>query len=125
MAPKSDPIVQFKLRIRKQLRRRLESEAKRRGCSVNYEAMSRLERSFELESIRKLDEIASDIEGNWLRFGARFVGLELEESLAQALAKTQDPEVAALARAWLATRATAQKRERQYQQEKLERGSKS
>ena len=126
MASKSDPIVQFKLRIRKQLRRRLETEAQRHGCSVNYEATSRLQRSFELESVRKMDDIAADLEIGWLRFSDRFVRLELEESLAQALAKDpQSPEVRAYALAWVKTRDTTQKLEQQYQQKKLEREGKS
>jgi hypothetical protein len=118
MSPKSDPIVSLKVRLRRQLRQRLETEAKNRGCSVNYEAMSRLERSFELGSMRKLEDIAFDMNLNWLRFADRFIRLELEENLAQALAKAEDlQQVRALARAWLKTKETAETAARE-----LERG---
>jgi hypothetical protein len=110
MSPKSDPIVSLKVRIRRPLRQRLETEAKRRGCSVNYEAMSRLERSFELESIRRLEEITSDMNINWLRFVDRFTRLELEENLAQALARAEDlQQVRALARTWLKSKETMER----------------
>jgi hypothetical protein len=47
---------------------------------------------------------------NWLRFSDRFIRLELEESLAQALMKAEDlQQVKALARAWLKTKETATK----------------
>jgi hypothetical protein len=103
MAKKPDAIVQVKLRIRERLRRRLTEAAKKRGVAVNYEMMSRLERSFEQESIRALDEIAPDIQLNWLRFGERFLGLGLTNEIIQELVKNVDPKVASLAAAWLKT----------------------
>jgi hypothetical protein len=101
MAKKSDAIVQVKLRLREQLRRRLEVAAKKRGVAVNYEMMSRLERSFEQESIRALENIATDIQLNWLRFGERFLGLQLTTEAVAALANNPDQKVANLAQAWI------------------------
>lgn len=111
MRAKSDPIVQFKVRIRKQLRQRLEAEAHRHGCSANYEAMSRLERSFELENIRKLDDIAFDLSLNWARFSNQLTCNDLGEKLVQAIMQAEDLQQAkVLAFAWLKTRETGLKR---------------
>jgi hypothetical protein len=101
MAKKLSALVAPNLRIREDLRRRLEREAKRRGVSLNAEMTHRLERSFELDAARSNESIAQDIEQNWLRFGERFLALTLEDDLARALAKSNDQKVAALAGAWL------------------------
>ena len=101
MAKKSDAIVQVKLRIREQLRRRLEAAAKKRGVALNYEMMSRLERSFEQESILALEVIAHDMQLNWLRFAERFLGLQLTADAVAALANNPDQKVANLMRAWI------------------------
>ena len=49
MAPKASKVVQYKIRVREELRRRIEQAAKKRFVSANYEMTSRLERSFEQE----------------------------------------------------------------------------
>jgi hypothetical protein len=46
---KPTEFVQFKLRVREGLRKRIEREAKRRDESANNEAVRRLEESFEFE----------------------------------------------------------------------------
>jgi hypothetical protein len=46
MARKPTEYVQFKLRIRESLRRRIEREAEKKEQSANNEAVERLERSF-------------------------------------------------------------------------------
>jgi hypothetical protein len=102
MAKKSGTIVQVKLRIREHLRRRLEVAAKKRGVAVNYEMMSRLERSFELESIHALEGIANEMQLNWLRFAERFMGLQFNADILAALATNPDQRVAKnLALAWV------------------------
>jgi hypothetical protein len=62
MPRKPSAIVQYKLRIRETLRRRIERVAKEHGISANQEMASRLERSFEQESVRKIDLIATQME---------------------------------------------------------------
>jgi hypothetical protein len=104
MARRPNETVQTNLRIKEALRRKLEREAKRHGISFNKEVMLRIEGSFETGANRDLTEIAEDLKANWLRFGERFLLLDLEEQLAEALAKTTDPEVSKLAQAWLLTR---------------------
>jgi hypothetical protein len=104
MARKASAIVAPSLRIREDLRRRLEREAKRRGLSLNMEMTHRLERSFEIDASRSNDSIAEDIKQNWGHFADRFLALSLEDDLAKALAETDDPKIAALAKAWLKTR---------------------
>jgi len=67
MARKTTAIVQFSLRIREGLRRRLEAAAKARGVSTNYEITSRLERSLDEESLFNLFNISSDMGTIWAR----------------------------------------------------------
>ena len=50
-------IVQYKLRIREALRRRIERAAKEHGVSANQEMVRRLEQSFDQETTRTLDDI--------------------------------------------------------------------
>jgi hypothetical protein len=61
MARKPTDIVQYKLRIRESLRRRIEQAAKKNGVSANQEMVGRLERSFEQETQRKLDLVAEEL----------------------------------------------------------------
>jgi uncharacterized protein (UPF0147 family) len=71
MPRKPSATLQYKLRIRESLRRRIEAAAKPRGVSANYEMVSRLEASFAADVARSIDIIADDIEKNWSRgFGA-------------------------------------------------------
>jgi hypothetical protein len=96
--------IALNLRLSKELHRRLEREAKRRGASLNSEMTYRLERSFEIEAIRSNEIIAADIKANWLHFADRFLALTLEDDLARALAKSTDQKVAAMAGVWLKLR---------------------
>ena len=68
MPRKPTEMVQVNLRIRENLRRRLEREAKKRGVSLNYEMTSRIEQGFDREAHRKIDKVASDLEDVWDRF---------------------------------------------------------
>jgi len=87
MARKSSDIVQFKLRIREELRRRLERAADTHDVSINHEMASRLERSFDHDTARTLEMIARDIEINWALFGERFLRLHFEAETARLLAE--------------------------------------
>jgi hypothetical protein len=62
MPRKPTAIVQYKLRIRETLRRRIVEEAKKHGISANQEMVSRLEQSFEQEAVRKLDLIVAELD---------------------------------------------------------------
>jgi hypothetical protein len=57
MARKPTDIVQYKLRIRENLRRRIEHAATKNGVSANQEMANRLQRSFEVETVRKLEAL--------------------------------------------------------------------
>ena len=94
----------FGLHMSEHLHKRLVAAAARRNVTISYEIMSRLERSFSQESLLSLEQLCTDMEINWARYGERFLFLELQDDLAAALAKTKDPEVATLAQAWLQVR---------------------
>jgi hypothetical protein len=84
MARKTTAIVQFSLRIREGLRRRLEAKAKTRGVSANYEITSRLERSLDEESLLTLSNISSDMAINWARYRDAFHELNKQGDLLKA-----------------------------------------
>lgn len=88
MSRKPAAIVQYKLRIREVLRRRIEQAAKKRGVSANYEMSSRLERSFEQEALRTIDQIADDTAVNWAKFGEMFHELAKQGDLLRAAEAT-------------------------------------
>jgi hypothetical protein len=68
MARKPTDTVHFKLRIRESLRRQLEKAAATNRASINSEIATRLAASFDDQSTRTLDVIASD-------FGTIYAGL--------------------------------------------------
>ena len=107
MARKQTDIAHINLRIRENLRRKLEREAKAHQFSLNNEIRLRLEDSFEQQARRDLDSISNDMMANWFRYGERFLALSLEDDLARALEKTTDPDVAKAAKVWLLTRRAA------------------
>jgi hypothetical protein len=98
-------IANINLRIREILRAKLEREAQRHRFSLNNEIRIRLEDSLERDATRVLDDIANDMQINWLRYSNRYMLLSLEDDLAAKLAQTKDPEVASLAKLWLQHRA--------------------
>jgi Arc-like DNA binding dprotein len=110
MARKSVETVQVNLRIKESLRRQLERKAAQHRISLNQEMKIRLEDSLKKEATRSLEGIAEDMDNVWQRFSERLLLLDLEKSLAEALEKSTDREVSALARAWLATRQLHQQR---------------
>lgn len=84
MARKPSEIIMTSLRIRERLRRQLEQAAKKRSVSVNYEMASKLEYSFERESLRSLFEVAEDMTNIWARYGNAIHQLEQQGRLIHA-----------------------------------------
>jgi|SRR5579872_1625631 len=84
MARKPSDIVQPNLRIREDLRRRLEREAKKRGVSLNNEMTYRLDRSFEQDAMRSNEEISEDMKNIWARYGEMFHSLNKQGDLIRA-----------------------------------------
>jgi hypothetical protein len=103
MPRKPTETVQVNLRVKEALRRRLAAAAAKREVSLNYEMTSRLEASFENTALRSLEAIAADIEHNWLRFGARFLTLELADDLKRAIAERNEAEAMAIVKALIAS----------------------
>lgn len=80
-------ITQYKIRIREDLRLRLEAEARKRDVSTNYEIRARLERSFEREEMFKLDRVAANIAQGWAKWGDALFQLNRQDELAHATEK--------------------------------------
>jgi hypothetical protein len=97
-------IAHVNVRIRENLRRKLEREAKLHRTSLNNEIRLRLEDSFEQGDRRGLDELRRDTEVLLARYAQRITKADLEDGLAQALSRSTDQAVAKLATAWLAAR---------------------
>lgn len=81
MARKSTDTVQLGLRIREALRRRVEQAAAKRAVSINYEITSRLEQSFDRESLFTLDQVAQGFEKISARYDAGLLRLQLQGDL--------------------------------------------
>jgi hypothetical protein len=109
MARKSSDIAQLKLRIREDLRHRLEQAAKKRDVSLNYEMTSRLAESFERSEMLKLGKITAGLEDVYERFARegrdRLQTQELmsaaEELIKQLPTAVQDREAVKRAIAWV------------------------
>ena len=84
MAQRTAKVIQYKIRVREDLRRRIEQEAKKRGVSANYEMVSRLERSFSEEAVQSLGAVAQYIHNAWLRLDEAFYGLSKQGDLIRA-----------------------------------------
>jgi hypothetical protein len=73
MRRKPNETVQVNLRIKEELRRKLERSAKEHEVSFNQEIRARLEDSLEKKAKQSLESIASDIERHWDRFRDLFL----------------------------------------------------
>jgi hypothetical protein len=84
---KPSATLQYKLRIREALRRRIEQAAKGRPIpvSANYEMVSRLEQSFEKESLWTLAGVAADMSNIWDRYGKAIDELNKQGDLIRAV----------------------------------------
>jgi hypothetical protein len=87
MPRKPSAILDYKLRIREILRRRIEAAAKARAVSLNYEMTSRLERSFERDEMFKLDRITANMAQGWEGWGKLLVQFNRQDELAHATEK--------------------------------------
>ena len=81
MPRKPTAIAQLKLRIREDLRAKLEKAAKKRAVSLNFEMTSRLSDSLDRESLFALHQMAEDMKTIWAKYGAAFHDAELFEQL--------------------------------------------
>lgn len=81
MKRKPTEIVQCSLRIREELRLKIEKAAEKRGVSINYEMTDRLEKTFEGEDLWTLSRVRQDIEVNWARWGGVFARLDSQRDL--------------------------------------------
>jgi hypothetical protein len=88
--PEEEATQQVKLRLRADLRRRLEQEARHHRLTLNNEIRIRLEDSLEQGARRDLSDIVMDLRVSWLRFGARFLRMELADELANAVLQGGD-----------------------------------
>jgi Arc-like DNA binding domain len=115
MRRKPNETVQVNLRIKEELRRKLEAAAKEHEVSFNQEIRARLEESLERKAKQSIESVASDIERNWHRFRDLFlvtsVNSTMEETLKilEAMLENtkEDPELSALVQAgqaWLKTK---------------------
>jgi hypothetical protein len=82
---KPEATVITNLRIKESLRQALEREAEQHQISLNKEIINRLEDSLEADARLKFIDLAQELERGWLRFGNRFLMLELEEGIKQAI----------------------------------------
>jgi 5-formyltetrahydrofolate cyclo-ligase len=62
MPRKPSHVLQYKLRIREALRRRIEKAAEKNGVSANQEMVRRLERSFDQEAAQSINQVATNLE---------------------------------------------------------------
>jgi hypothetical protein len=98
MARKPSDIVQPNLRIREELRRRLEKEATKNRVSLNVEMTRRLERSLDQEHQLTSAGIAADLSNLWDRYGPAFEQLNRQGDLiraTEALLKQLPPDTEA------------------------------
>jgi hypothetical protein len=84
MARKPSDVIQYKIRIREDLRRRLEQAAKKQDVSINYEMTSRLKDSFQHEGRLDQERLNADMEINWARWGKTLFDKEQCGNLVQA-----------------------------------------
>jgi hypothetical protein len=84
MPRKPSAVLQYKLRIRESLRRRIEKAAEKNKVSANYEMVSRLERSFDQEHTIEIAAIAGHIEDAWARNDQIFHELNKQGDLLRA-----------------------------------------
>ncbi len=82
MAARPSDVVQIKIRVRVDLRRRLEQAAKKADRSINSEMAARLAESFNLP---KLDAITAGLESVYGRWAKEMRSRSLQEDLMQAV----------------------------------------
>ena len=106
MRRKPNETVQVNLRIKEELRRKLERAAKEQEISLNQLIRARLEDSFEKKPRQSLESVASDIERNWDRFRELFLiggvisnlkeANKILEEMIELVNEKDDPELSSL-----------------------------
>jgi hypothetical protein len=66
-ARKKTDLVQCGLRLREELRHRVEVEARKNRVPLNQEIARRLERSFDADAMRSIEAVASSLASTWAR----------------------------------------------------------
>jgi hypothetical protein len=84
VARKPSDVIPTSLRIRESLRRRVEAAAVKRQVSFNYEITSRVEASFDQESLFVLSHIVEDQKIVWARYGEAIHKLNMQGDLIRA-----------------------------------------
>ncbi len=74
-------VTTFKIRLRPELKQKLERVAKKRDRSINLEMVERLEQSFGPVELVSLGKVAGDIERAWKNFAAETFRQGLQENL--------------------------------------------
>ena len=95
MPRKPTATAQLKLRIREDLRRRLEATAKKRAVSLNSELVWRLQQSLDQELLLKFGELVRDLDVIDARLGETLINRDLLGDLmrdTEALLAEIDPQ---------------------------------
>jgi predicted transcriptional regulator len=79
--PTRASVTTFKIRLRPELKQKLERVAKKRDRSINLEMVERLEQSFGPVELVSLGKVAGDIERAWKKFAAETFRQGLQENL--------------------------------------------
>ena len=111
MPRKPDALLDYKLRIREDLRRRIEKAAERNHVSLNGEMVNRLRSSFEQEALLTIYGVSEDLGNAWARHAEMFHALNKQGDLIHAaealvaLIKAGKPTETAVAKVEQAIRA--------------------
>ncbi len=109
------PGIHVNLMLAPELHAKIQARANRQASTVSNVIRIMILESFERQTEQSLESIRQDMEIVWARFSARFIRLELEEQLVDALASAQSLEdltrIKSLARASQGLRTTGEQRE--------------
>jgi hypothetical protein len=100
--------VQLSFRIDKELHQKLVRAAEQHRTTVNAEMKWRIDRSFEQDRSRKLEDLVEDLEKVWYRYATRFLELDYQDDLLAALVERDYEKARVLANAILKSRDSAQ-----------------
>jgi hypothetical protein len=92
--------AQLKLRLREELRKRLEREAKKADHSLNTEMVRRLEQSFEHADLKSLQQALDGLLARQARQGRVFAGWIENELRAKGLSEADIKELVDVIRAY-------------------------
>ena len=104
MARKKYAFAQINMRIREDLRRKLEQRGKHHHTSLMNVIRLALEDSFNVQAFRDLDRVAADLKIHSARLSQSLSLHVLEDQLAEAIEQGDDAKVRALLKEWLLRR---------------------